>query len=81
MESYWDLLPYEIKRIIICYAFMKEGKDIWCQKILNVHEEFSNRLFCVHYSSNLLNINKLFVKNKKWHVRHSETNKCIECWT
>jgi hypothetical protein len=80
MESYWDLLPKDIKRIIICYAFIKQGKPIWCKNISKVHLEIEKKLFCLHHSLNLNNIKDIFRKNKTWHIRNQETNKCIECW-
>ena len=70
--SYWDLLPHDIKRIILCQAFQRAGKPIWSDNIAKVHEQLLDRTFCILYSEDLNNTSDLFVSEDiMWHRRHT----------
>ena len=80
--SYWDLLPREIKRIIVCDAFVKEGLCGWKTSISLVNEELKKKTFCVFYSLDLCYITCIFRSNNRWHIQYDDDNVppiCIEC--
>lgn len=89
METYWDWLSSEIQEEIRFHV-VELMIPIWYEKyklkIKLVHEEMDDETFCLKYSIGWIDphrMNTIFSTNntRKWHIRDSEVDSCIECFS